>query len=785
MEQGSLNLFSEQHPSIKGEPVRIIFQNNDNGYTVMIVRIDETDEPVKSKEITVVGYFPAVHLHETYQFIGRLKMHPKYGQQYEADRYRKLLPQSFTGMVQYLSGDLFPGIGKKTAEAIVQTIGDNAITKILNDPSCLKKVPGLDKKKSSFITETLLKNEGLEKILIGLSDYGFGSQLSMKIYQTYGDNTLEMIKDNPYQLIRDIEGIGFQRADELASSLGISGNNPERIQASVLYWLNERAMNDGHVFMPDDEVIEAAGKLLSSPGSRVDEGDIVRELDVLEEDGNIVREEGDIYLPELYYAEKGIVTGIQKLTEQTDSADEFSEAEFLEALGKVEENLSMQYARSQRLAIRQAIRSPIMILTGGPGTGKTTVIKGIVDVFAELNSLSLDPKNYDDDHPYPVLLVAPTGRAAKRMKESTGLPAVTIHRLLGWNGGGSYAHDENNPVEGKLLIIDEMSMVDIWLANQLLKSLPEGIQVIIVGDEDQLPSVGPGQVLGDLIQSGTIPVVRLTDIFRQAEDSSIIKLAHEIKEGAVPDIAVPKADRRFFHCQQSQVVDVVCQIAGGAEKKGYLPKDIQVLAPIYRGNAGIEKMNSALQEMFNPESDQKRSLSYGDHLFRVGDKVLQLVNNPDEQVFNGDIGEVVAILRAKETTDNEDTLVVSFDNIEVKYLKHDLNQLTLAYCCSIHKSQGSEFPIVILPVVRGYNRMLRRNLIYTAVTRSKEYLVLCGDEEAFKQAVRRNDVDHRNSNLSRKLRERLGVSGTDTSSGTDGQPPVQSALSPDQKMENM
>ncbi|MFX3615994.1 MAG: ATP-dependent RecD-like DNA helicase [Sporolactobacillus sp.] len=755
MKQGSLDLFSEDHPSIKGEPVRIVFQNSDNGYTVMIVRIVETDEPVQGKEITIVGFFPDVHLNETYQFFGKLKNHPRYGQQYETDSYHKMLPQSTTGMIQYLSSDLFPGIGKKTAESIVHTIGDDAITKILNNPVCLDTVPKLDPQKAKMIADTLQQNEGLERILIGLSDYGFGAQLATKIYQVYGEDTLQVIEDNPYQLIQDIEGIGFQRADELAATLGISGNNPARIQAAILFWLNERAMNDGHVFMNEDEVLPAAGQLLDHPGSSIDQGDISRELDVLEEDGKLVREEKDVYLPQLYYAEKGIVTGIQKLVEQDAEAGEFSESEFLQALGKIEDKFSMQYADSQQKAIRMALNESVMLLTGGPGTGKTTVIRGIVEVYAEMNTLSLEPKDYDEEHPYPVLLVAPTGRAAKRMKESTGLPAVTIHRLLGWSGGSNYAHDEDNPIEGKLLIVDEMSMVDIWLANQLLKSLPEEIKLIIVGDEDQLPSVGPGQVLSDLIQSETIPVVRLTDIFRQAQGSSIIELAHEIKEGAVHDVTTPRADRRFISCSQSQVIDAVCQIAKGAEKKGFVPRDIQVLAPIYRGNAGIEKINVSLQELFNPPSPQKRSLTFGDHIFRVHDKVLQLVNNPDEQVFNGDIGEIAAIIKAKETTDNEDTVVVAFDAIEVSYLRHDLNQLTLAYCCSIHKAQGSEFPIVILPIVRGYHRMLKRNLIYTAITRSKNFLMMCGDETAFKEALQRNDVDRRHSKLAQKLRERL------------------------------
>ncbi|EST13414.1 ATP-dependent RecD-like DNA helicase [Sporolactobacillus laevolacticus] len=765
MEQTSLDLFSEHTPSIKGEPVRIVFQNSDNGYTVMIVKIDETNEPISEKEITMVGFFPAIHLYETYQFAGRLKTHPRYGQQYDVENYRKLLPKSRSGVVNYLSGDLFPGIGKKTAEAIVRALGENAISEILNDPACLKTVPKLDEEKGSMIADTLLKNEGLEKILIGLSDFGFGSQLAMKIYQAYGNESLDVIQENPYQLIQDIEGIGFQRADELAAGLGISGNHPHRIQAAFLYWLNERAMNDGHVFMPEQVSVIEVQKLLSS-SEEISDDNLEHELDILEEDGKLVRDEDHLYLPELYYAEKGIVTGIQKLVEQ-EHAEEFSESEFLEALGKVEDKLSMQYADSQQRAIREAIQSPIMILTGGPGTGKTTVIRGIVEVYAELNGYSLEPKDYDSEHPYPILLVAPTGRAAKRMKESTGLPAVTIHRLLGWNGGAGYAHDEDDPVEGKLLIVDEMSMVDIWLANQLLKSLPDDMKVVIVGDEDQLPSVGPGQVLSDLIQSGAVPVIRLTDIFRQAQGSSIIELAHQIKEGKLSDVTEPKNDRRFFRCHQNQVIEVIGKVAAGAEKKGYHPKDIQVLAPIYRGNAGIERINESLQELFNPPDEQKRELTYGDHLFRVHDKVLQLVNNPDEQVFNGDIGEITAIFRAKETTDKEETVIVSFDNIEVKYLKHDLNQLTLAYCCSIHKAQGSEFPIVILPIVKGYHRMLKRNLIYTAVTRSKDSLVLCGDEEAFNQAVNRNDVDQRNSSLTKKIRERLHLDNEHANKGQD------------------
>ncbi|GGH85717.1 exodeoxyribonuclease V alpha subunit [Pullulanibacillus pueri] len=755
----SMDLFAEEKKYVKGIPHHIVFRNEENGYTVLRIRVEETNEAIEDKDIALFGFFPVIHLHESYQFFGKIKMHPKYGQQYEVEQFRKLLPQSKDGVVQYLSGELFPGIGKSTAERIVAHLGETAITQILNQPQCLSDVPKLPEDKALQIAETLMAHEGLEKVMIALSDYGFGTQLSTKIYQAYGNDAVRIIEENPYRLVQDIEGIGFHRADEIGKRLGLVGNHPERIQAGCLYWLNEKAQNEGHVFMTFAETVDGVQELLSTKQAEVDVGSIENELDVLEEKGQLIIEELNVYLPSLYFAEKGLVTSIKKLSEQTDFENEFSESEFLEALGALEERLNIQYAPSQKEAIQTAIHSPIMLLTGGPGTGKTTVIKGIVEIVAELRGFSLNPKDYKDkEESFPFLLAAPTGRAAKRMSESTGLPAVTIHRLLGWRGGSGYDHDEEHPIEGKLLIIDEMSMVDLWLANQLFKSLPLPMQVIVVGDEDQLPSVGPGQVLNDFLHSEVIPTVRLTDIYRQSEDSSIIELAHEIKQGRLPEtIGQQTGDRSFFNCHQNQVVDVVCQVCNNAIKKGFTAMDIQVLVPIYRGSAGIDAMNTALQNLFNPESDSKRTLTFGDKLFRTGDKVLQLVNNPDEGVFNGDIGEVVAIFRAKETTEKEDQLVVSFDGKEIVYLKRDLNQLTLAYCCSIHKSQGSEFPIVVLPIVKGYHRMLKRNLVYTAITRSKSFLILCGDIKALEYSIEQTHVDRRNSMLKEKLIERLGT----------------------------
>jgi len=753
----TLDLFPEEKGYVKGMPHHIVFRNDDNAYTVLRVYIQETNEAIESKDIAIFGYFPVIHLHESYQFFGQLKKHPKYGQQYEVIQFRKLLPQSKDGIVQYLSGELFPGIGQTTAERVVSHLGEGAISKILNHPEVLGEVPKLPEDKAVQIAETLLAHEGLEKVLIALSDYGFGTQLSTKIYQTYGNEAVNVIENNPYQLVQDIEGVGFQRADELGRRLGLVGDHPERIQAGYLYWLNEKAMNEGHVYMPFEETLTGIQTLLTTgKAEEVSTQSIEKEINTLEEEGIVVVEEEHIYLPSLYFAEKGIVTSIKKLSEQTVFESEFSESEFLEALGGLEERLTIQYASSQKEAIQKAIQSPLMLLTGGPGTGKTTVIKGIVEIFAELHGLSLNEKDYNQDNPYPFILAAPTGRAAKRMSESTGLPAVTIHRLLGWRGGSGFDHDEEQPIEGKLLIIDEMSMVDLWLANQLFKSLPLPMQVIVVGDEDQLPSVGPGQVLDDFLHSDMIPTVRLTDIYRQSEGSSIIELAHEMKKGQLPkDIAKPTEDRRFFSCHQNQIVEVVSKVYKNAVKNGYTPMDIQVLVPIYRGNAGIDVMNQALQELLNPESEQKRTLVFGDNLYRTGDKVLQLVNNPEQGIFNGDIGEVVAIFRAKETTEKEDQLVVSFDGKEIVLLKRDLNQITLAYCCSIHKSQGSEFPIVILPIVKGYHRMLRRNLIYTAVTRSKAFLILCGDEQTLAYSIQQTDSGARHSALKDKLVERL------------------------------
>jgi exodeoxyribonuclease V alpha subunit len=758
-QQDSMKLFGDEEIYIKGRHLVTIFHNEENLYTVVRIRVDETNHAYEEKEAVITGHFPRIHEEETYVFYGRFQEHPKFGMQFHANHFKKEIPQTTQGVVHYLSSDLFKGIGKKTAEKIVEHIGENAISKILENPSVLDEVPKLPPDKAKSIYDTLAEHQGLERVMIVLNDLGFGPQISMKIYQAYKDQALETIQNNPYKLVEDIEGVGFTRADELGSKIGITGSHPDRIKAGCLYTLEQVCVKQGHVYLEAKELIVTVKELLEkSQPEKIEYTDISSQLVSLEEEKKVIGEGSRVYVPSLYFSEKGIVTSIENILSQKQYEDQFPQSEFLLALGALEDRLGVQYAPSQKEAIETALMSPMLLLTGGPGTGKTTVINGIVELFADLHGCSLDPKDYKDE-PFPVLLTAPTGRAAKRMTESTGLPAMTIHRLLGWNGQEGFQSDEDRAIEGKLLIVDEVSMVDTWLAHQLLKALPDDIQVIFVGDEDQLPSVGPGQVLKDLLRSKVVPTVRLTDIYRQEEGSSIIELAHHMKKGQIPsDLTKQQKDRSFFPCRTDQISEVVRKVVENAKKKGYTPKDIQVLAPMYRGPAGIDNLNKLLQEIFNSNNGTRKEISFGDVHYRIGDKVLQLVNQPENNVFNGDIGEIVSIFYAKENTEKQDMVIVSYEGNEVTYTRQDLTQITLAYCCSIHKSQGSEFPIVILPVVKSYFRMLRRNLLYTAITRSKQFLILCGEFDAFKLGVQREDDFMRKTTLSEKLSLIMGDS---------------------------
>ncbi|PAH79241.1 RecD/TraA family helicase, partial [Staphylococcus aureus] len=497
-------------------------------------------------------------------------------------------------------------------------------------------------------------------------------------------------------------------------------------------------IKQGHTYLPINVVIDLTVDVLNYQDEEVIEPEKLDEmLQYLNEEKRLIIDNEQVAIPSLYYSEIKSVQNLFRIKTHTNKLTEIEQSDLQMHIGEIEDANQVNYAASQKEALQTAINSKVMLLTGGPGTGKTTVIKGIVELYAEIHGLSLDYDDYVNDD-YPVVLAAPTGRASKRLQESTGLEAMTIHRLIGWNQDTKPEDILENEINARLIIIDEMSMVDTWLFHQFLSAVPLDAQLIFVGDEDQLPSVGPGQVFKDLIESKAIPRVNLTEVYRQQDGSSIIELAHRMKLGQKIDITQRFHDRSFINCQANQIPTVVEKVVTSAVNKGYTMADIQVLAPMYKGNAGIKRLNQVLQDILNPKKKDTREIEFGDVVFRKGDKVLQLVNRPNDNIFNGDIGVIVGIFWAKENALNKDVLVVDFEGNEITFTKQDMMELTHAYCTSIHKSQGSEFPIVIMPIVKQYFRMLQRPILYTGLTRAKTSLVLLGDPEAFDIGLKTN-----------------------------------------------
>ncbi|MCQ9277971.1 SF1B family DNA helicase RecD2 [Staphylococcus borealis] len=716
---------------IKGTVDAILFQNNDNFYTVIKVDTIETNESFGNLP-TVVGFFPNIVEGDVYTFKGQVVEHPRYGKQLKADTFEKEVPQTKDAIITYLSSDLFKGIGKKTAQNIVNTLGENAINDIMSDASVLEKVSNLSKKKQKQIADQINANQESEKIMIRLHDLGFGPKLSMAIYQFYQSDTLQVLENNPYQLVYDVKGIGFQKADILARNNGIAFNDQERLKAGLLYTLEEECIKQGHTYLSNDYIIDVTQQILSNKqqGEAIEQQQLEDVLQILSEESKLILDNHRVAIPSLYYSELKSVQNLYRIQTYKNKLKEIEQSDLQLHIGEIEDSNNVNYAPSQKEALQTAINSKIMLLTGGPGTGKTTVIKGIVELYAEIHGLSLNYSDYQEDD-YPVVLAAPTGRASKRLQESTGLEAMTIHRLIGWNQDTQPEDILDNEIKAKLIIIDEMSMVDTWLFHQFLSAVPLDAQVVFVGDEDQLPSVGPGQVFKDLIDSKAIPRVNLTEVYRQQDGSSIIDLAHRMKHGEPIDISQRYHDRSFINCGVEQIPSVVEKVVSSAVNKGYDMSDIQVLAPMYKGSAGIKRLNQVLQDILNPKEDDTREIEFGDIKFRKGDKVLQLVNRPNDNIFNGDIGVIVGIFWAKENALNKDVLVVDFEGNEITFTRQDLLELTHAYCTSIHKSQGSEFPIVIMPIVKQYFRMLQRPILYTGLTRAKQSLVLLGDPKAF------------------------------------------------------
>lgn len=746
-------LFDTEEATVKGKVLAIFFENPSNFYKVVLLEVKESEPSLAEPEIVVTGNFGDLHEGEAYQFFGEVVEHPKYGRQFQALRYRQVQPTSAEGVVDYLASDKFPGIGKKTAETIVETLGIDAIDKILAEPACLAKIPRFTAKKRQMLVETLRQNYGMEKIIIQLNQYGFSAQLAFAIYQVYKEDTLEVVQKHPYQLVEDVEGIGFKKADDLAENLGIDARSPERIRAAIQYELPHLCMDSGDTYVEAETLLANSLEILEKARAvEIPRETAAQMILELAEEGKLQEEETRLFDNSLYFAEIGIAGAIERL-QKTQSTHDYTKQELQLKIDEIEKKARLSYGASQRDAIEKAAKSPLFLLTGGPGTGKTTVIDGIVRLYAALNDVSLRPEDYTDE-PFPILLAAPTGRAAKRLNETTGLPASTIHRLLGLTGQEKDPVESAQEIDGGLLIIDEFSMVDTWLANALFQAIPSKMQVILVGDKDQLPSVGPGQVLHDLLTVSTIPHKELTEIYRQKEGSTIITLAHEIRQGRLPkNFRQNQADRSYFPAHGAQIEPLIRQIVEKAQKKGFTAQQIQVLAPMYRGPAGIDALNQMLQEIFNGNpTGQKKEVADRKWKYRINDKVLQLVNAPELNVFNGDMGVITGITLAKDSEQKVDELTILFDGGEVTYPRNEWYKITLAYACSIHKAQGSEFEMVILPMVRQYHRMLQRNLLYTAITRSKKILIMLGELDAFEACVQ-NESANRRTRLAARLGE--------------------------------
>lgn len=724
-----------------------IFTSPDSFFKVLIVSVEEANFDWHEPEITVTGSFGDLSDDQTYRFEGKIVDHPRYGQQFQATSYHVNRPTSKDGLVDFLSGKQFTGIGKKTAEKIIDKLGTDAINKIIADPHVLDKLK-LRKAVKDSLVDNLRANQGMDEIIIGLNDLGFGANLSSAIFDKYGEETLHIINENPYQLAAEIDGISFNRADQVAQKLGIATDDSRRIDAAIIQTLDDLTMETGDTFTTTKPLLQQTIQLLAQgSGGRVSTDLIANQIVELEKNQAISYADEKIYPTALYNAEWQIADHLHRLL--TVDQEKLPATTIEKTVTEVADQSGITYDQVQKEAIKTALNSKVMLLTGGPGTGKTTIIKGIVASYAKIHNLSLDVNEYKEKS-FPVLLAAPTGRAAKRMSEATDLPASTIHRLLGLNGREMPTDMNARDLEGSLLIIDEMSMVDTLLFKTLIQAVPTSMHVVLVGDKDQLPSVGPGQIFHDLLDFAELPKVELTNIHRQAADSTIIPLAHAIKEGKLPsDLTNKMPDRSFISCHANQVPSVVQQIIDLSKKRDYSANDIQILAPMYRGQAGIDRLNELAQQAYNPPANGKQEVDFRGLTFRVGDKVLQLVNVPEKNIFNGDIGKITAIESGRTVGKKNESITVDFDGNEVSYSRMEWNQLRLAYCISIHKAQGSQFKMVLLPIVQRFSRMLQRNLLYTAITRAAEKLVLIGEPYAVVTSVKNEAVNRKTSLVDR------------------------------------
>ena len=739
--------------TLTGIVERITYHNEENGYTVARVTPEGKDYLV-----TVVGPMMGVNVGETIRCYGVWTVHPQYGRQFKAERVETIYPATLAGIEKYLGSGLIKGIGPVTARRIVRKFGLDTLRLIEEEPDRLLEVLGVGPKRVAMIKAAWEEQRQIKDVMVFLQGHGVSTGLAVKIWKQYGSEAIQVLKTDPYRLAREVHGIGFLTADKIARNLGIPEDAPERIAAAVAYLLSQEADQSGHVYLPQTELVARAKELLNVPEERIleaietlrEQGQVHTEPveEIMSEHGVPVRavaEERAVYLVPFHRAEIGVANRLRRLMEGTgDSLFRsrlyiFQQFDWESAFAAVQRETGVRLNADQRRAVKTALTSPVSVLTGGPGTGKTTTVQTIIR-FLEAAGAAY-------------LLASPTGRAAKRLSEATGRPAQTVHRMLEVSPGEglTFKRNEQRPLEADMVIVDEASMLDVLLTNHLLKAIPPGAHLLFVGDIDQLPSVGAGNVLRDIIRSGVVPVVTLTEIFRQPEGSYIIVNAHRINRGEMP-IIDNKGAKDFFLFKiddPEAAADLIVDIVKNRipRRFGLAPDDIQVLSPMHRGPVGVGNLNLRLQEALNPPDPKKPERRTGGRVFRLGDRLMQIRNNYDKDVYNGDWGRIVRInLEMQE-------LFVDFDGRVVRYDFLELDELVHAYAISVHKSQGSEYPAVVVPVMTTHYVMLHRNLLYTAITRAKELVVLVGEQRAIAIAVRNAKPLARHSGLVTRLRE--------------------------------
>ena len=718
--------------NLSGQIERITYTNPENGYTVAQMKVRGARQMV-----TVVGNLVDPVPGEVMELSGRWKVHPRFGEQFEVQTYRTTAPATVTGIRKYLGSGLIKGIGPVMAKRIVSRFGKETLEVIENAPERLAEIQGIGEKRIAMITAAWAEQKEIRAVMMFLQSHNVSSGYATKIFKHYGNQAIEVVSENPYQLATDIFGIGFLTADRIARSLGFEKDSSLRLRAGVLYVLHQMA-EDGHVFYPYSQLLEKAGEMLEVEAYPLADAvsHMARAKHVVMESLAAPEADTAVYLSKYYTCETGIAALLKRLL-STPKAIRAIDTD--RALAWVQQRLAFTLAEKQAEAVSDAVRHKVMVITGGPGTGKTTIIRAVLQIFGKLA--------------VNIRLAAPTGRAAKQMSEATGFPASTIHRMLSFNAkGGGFQKNADNPLDCDILIVDEASMIDTVLMYHLLKAVPHGATVILVGDVNQLPSVGAGNVLEDIIASGKVPVVRLNEIFRQARQSRIIVNAHRINQGYMPRIepAAEAGEGSDFYFIEKEAPEAVLElILSLAESRipksfGFDPlADIQVLSPMHKGLVGAANLNRELQKRLNPGAE---GVTQGAATFCEGDKVMQIRNNYDKGVFNGDIGRICGLDReARE-------LRIDFDGRPIAYDFTELDELVLAYAVSVHKSQGSEYPVVIVPVVTQHYILLQRNLIYTAVTRGRQLVVVVGTKKAMAIGIKNNRTQHRYTRLDLRLK---------------------------------